>query len=80
MATGTIVSTWDDGANAFAAVRVNEGASQGNVEYLASVPLSELAGKTNPEKRELLRVAVKAARDRQQGGRNDLGLSGSVAL
>lgn len=91
MATGTIVSVWQDGQRAHAAVSVAEGA-RGNVEYIGSVSLTDdLAGVgfpnqtwadlTGAQKKTALQNAVKKARDAQIKARNPIaGISGTVNL
>lgn len=67
MAQAVIKSVWR--ANGFVniAVEVNEGtAEHPNVEfYQARIPLSDMVGKTNIERREMLRLAIKAVRDQK---------------
>lgn len=65
MASATIVKAYQDGTYAYIIAVVAEGGSKGNVEYNASVPLTDLAGLTNPQKKAALIAAVKAARDAQ---------------
>ena len=83
MPNGTIVAAWQDATQAHMAVRVAEPDTEGArpVEYIGSVPLAELAGKTAAQKKAILAAAVKAARDAQpSAGPTDLGLSGTVTL
>ena len=84
MATRTIVGKpWRDTTHAHIAVRVREGSGKDaiDVEYVASVSLAALEGKTLAEQKELLRLAVKAKRDEQQPGRQDIaGISGNVTV
>ena len=84
MATGVIVGKpWRDATHAHIAVRVREGTGPDaiDVEYVASMLLTDLQGKTGPEQKELLRLAVKAVRDRQTSARQDLsGISGNVTV
>lgn len=82
MTSATIIRVWQDGANAFVAARVAEGGAQGNVEYIASVPLSDFnALGTAAEKKEALRLALKAKRDAAAAGPADIaGITGSITI
>lgn len=78
MANATIVRAWRDGTHAHLAVRVAE--AEGNVEYIGSVPLQELAGLPAREQKAKLVAAVKAVRDAQMNTETDLGLAGTVTI
>lgn len=86
MPQAAIVASWQDATHAYLALRLRETIrienepSSVDVEYLASLPLAELAGRTAAQKKALLVGAVRAQRDGQRGGPTDLGMSGSVAL
>lgn len=79
----TIIRVWQDGTNAYAAVRVAEGGKTGNVEYIASMPLAELnALGTAAEKKAALTAALKAVRDAQvkPAPADIAGISGTVTV
>lgn len=79
MAAGTIVKVWQEREQVHAAVRVEE--ADGAVEYIGSVPASELAGLTNAQKKSALTAAVKAARDAQVARAVDVsGVTGAVTV
>lgn len=93
MPIGTIVGQpQNDGNSITIAVEVNEGANIGRVEYSASVSLSEdlerygfpgqiLGDLTNAEKKEILRLAIKAVRDKQRVSRTNVGgISGTITI
>ena len=81
MATGTIIRAWQDQTTAHLAVLVDEGGSQGKVEYVGSVPLADLAGLANAQIKAALVAAVKAVRDQQQAPQTVIaGVSGGVTL
>lgn len=83
MATGTIMNVWSDDTHGHMAVRVSEGGSAGDVEYIGSVPLATLnALGTAAQKRAALVAAVKATRDAQLVGASApiAGISGSVTI
>lgn len=66
MASATIIKVWHDGTTAFISALVSEGGNKGNVEYNASMLVSDLnlLG-TNAAKKAALVAAVKAVRDAQ---------------
>lgn len=92
MATGTIVSVWQDNQNTYAAVLVAEGGARGNVEYIGSVPqMGDLAAYgfggqtwsqlTAANKKAALQAAIKAARDAALLATSAVGgISGTVTL
>ena len=81
MAVGTIIRAWQDQTAAHLAVLVDEGGSQGKVEYVGSVPLTDLAGLSNVQIKAVLVAAVKAVRDQQQTAQAVIaGVSGGVTL
>jgi nucleotide-binding universal stress UspA family protein len=81
MPSAEIVSSWQDSTRAYVAVVVDEAGPRGRVEYLASVPIEHLAGKSAAQRKALLAAAAKAARDAQlPAAPTDLGLSGAVTL
>lgn len=79
MPSAAIVATWQDATRAHVAARVAE--PGGDVEYLASVPVEELAGKTTAQRKAVLAAALKAARDASlAAAMTDLGLTGTVTV
>lgn len=81
MPTATIINVWQDATSAYMAALVDEGGSLGRVEYVGSVPLADLAGLTNAQKKEALRLAVKAVRDAQLTGQAPVaGITGTVTV
>jgi hypothetical protein len=64
MASGTIVASWQDGANAYMSVRVAEprGGGSEDVEYVGALPLADLAGLTAAQKKTALTAAARAVR------------------
>ena len=80
MATATVVKAWKDGGRAYLALRVAEGGARGNVEYLGSVALEELAGLTAAQQKAALVAAVKGERDGQLAAPADLGIAGTVTV
>ncbi len=86
MATATIVKAWKDATHGQMAVSVAETQvidgknQQVNVEYIGSVPISELEGKTATQQKSLLVAAAKAERDRAVATATTLAMSGSVTI
>jgi hypothetical protein len=87
MATANVVAAWQDGANAYLVVRVDGDARDGagnpvGVEYTASVPLADLAGKTAAQQKAALVAAVKAVRDAQLAPADpvNLNITGTVTV
>jgi hypothetical protein len=75
MALGTVVAAWQDATTAHLAVRVGE------VEYIGSVALGDLAGMSAAQRKAALVGAVKAARDREVGSaRSEIAISGTVTV
>ena len=63
MATATIVKLFAQNGKLCMVVSVNEGGAIGVRQYVGKVPLSELDGKTNAEKKAMMVAACKATRD-----------------
>ena len=84
MATATIVAAWETPTAAYAAVRVAEGGSLGNVEYIASTPLVDGSGNslglTLPQVKANLVAALQAVRNAQIAAPQALALTGTVTL
>lgn len=79
MPNATVVKAWQDETSAHLAVRVREGAR--DVEYIGTVPLAELEGKSNAEAKDALVEAVKAVRDGQQRAAPPaLNITGNVTI
>lgn len=79
MANATIVNAWKDDTTAYLAVSVTE--SDGNKEYIGSVPLTELVGLNAAQTKAKLVATVKAQRDAQYSTAQALaGLSRSVVV
>lgn len=78
MPTATVVKAWKDSSKAHLAIRVVE--ASGNVEYIGSVPLADLAGKTPAEQKAALVAAVKAIRDAQVPSETPIAISGTVVV
>lgn len=75
MAEATIIKAWTAGANAFIAVRVN------NVEYVGSVPSSDLEGLSAADTKAALVAAAKEAYLlAQPAAAKPIAVSGTVAL
>lgn len=64
MPNGTAIATFIEGGCACLAVSVAEAGGR-NVEYIGRVPLADLEGKSNAEKKAALVAAAKALRDAQ---------------
>lgn len=64
MATATIVKVFPENGKLIMVVSVNEGAA-GVRQYVGKVPIDDLVGKTNAEKKDALTAAVKLNRDAQ---------------
>ena len=81
MPNAQIVASWQDAEHAHLAVAVDEGAGGSRVEYVGSVPIADLAGKSASQRKALLVAAVKATRDAQIAPPpTDLGIGGTVTL
>ena len=81
MPSAEIVASWQDATTAHIAVAVDEGPARGRVEYLASLPVGDLAGKSAAQKKVLLAAAVKAVRDAQLAPpTSELGIGGTVSI
>ena len=74
----TVVKAWKDTKKAYLAVRVAE--ANGEVEYVGSVPVAYLIGKTAAQQKTALIAAVKAIRDAQMITDDALGITGSVTI
>jgi hypothetical protein len=79
MPNATIVKAWRDSENAYLAVRVAESDGR-NVEYIASLPVGELSGKTAAQQKSALTAAAKAVRDAALTGPQDLPITGTVTV
>ncbi|MBM4419378.1 MAG: hypothetical protein FJ033_13875 [Chloroflexi bacterium] len=83
----TIVRSWVEGDRACIAFRVRgdstaiDGAAL-DLEYLASLPLADLTGKSAAQKRALLAGAARATREtlRAAAANGDLGITGTLSL
>ena len=81
MPSAEIVASWQDAASAHVAVAVDEGPARGRVEYVASLPIAELSGKSVAQRKALLAAAAKVVRDAQLAPAvSDLGISGTVTI
>lgn len=78
MPTATIVKAWKDKVSAYIAIRVAE--AQGNVEYIASVPLADLADKALAEQKATLVAAAKSTRDATMSSESTISISGNVSI
>lgn len=79
MPEATIVKVSKQDGQVHVAVRVTE-ADGANVEYIGTVPLSELAGLTLAQQKAKLVAAVKAVRDGLRGAAEDVAMSGTVTV
>ena len=81
MPSAEIVASWQDATHAHVAVVVDEGPARGRGEYLAAVPVADMAGKSAAQRKALLTAAAKTARDAQlAASKSDLGIGGTVTL
>jgi len=87
--TGEIVTAWEDATTAYLVLRVDEGERLTDedgteqpvyVEYIGSVPLAEVTGKTTAQKRSALIAATKEVRRQALAVRQPLAYSGTVNL
>jgi hypothetical protein len=83
VANASIVAAWKDSTSAYATAAVDEGGAAGRVEYgPVSAPLAgpDGAPRTVADLKESLRVALKAARDRQLATAQAVPISGAVNI
>lgn len=80
MANAVVVKAWKDASRAYLAIRVADGGTRGNVEYLANVTLDELVGLTAAEQKAALVAAVKAERDGQLAAPTAVAITGTVTV
>jgi len=92
MANATVLRAWQDNYRAYLAVVVNEGAPQGNVEYIGSVSITDdlasvgFPGQTwsqlsNTDKKTALVTATKAVRDLLRAAQVIVsGITGTVTI
>lgn len=81
MVQANIKAVWRANGFAHIAVEVFETDSNDWEFYRARVPLTQLVGKTNAERREILRLAVKTVRDNQRTvGEQEPGYTGTLDI
>lgn len=79
MATGQVVKAWTVGGRAYLAVRVVEAGGRA-VEYIGSVDVADLGGKSLAQQKALLVAAVKAERETWVAAASELAVSGTVTV